>query len=208
MRSGVLTAAGSVRLYNPGMKSRHKKVGKRLYLTARDVLADIPPPAIARRLKVRPKVSDAKRVRAEAPASVRPKSAGVRSDEPFLSLEEAAQLLHVSRTGINKLIDAGTLANIRNEGPHRRVERSAVLTYKAESKARQAAGMATMVDATQRLGLYDAEVSERRAALGAFLDDWEAEHSPITSVELERAGKELRKKSQILRKTKTVKTKR
>jgi hypothetical protein len=50
-------------------------------------------------------------------------------------------------------------------------------------------------------GLYDAEASERRAALGLFLDDWEKQHGPITSVELNRAGKELRKKSQVLRKS-------
>ena len=52
------------------------------------------------------------------------------------------------------------------------------------------------------------EASERRAALGVFLDDWENDHGPITSVELDRAGKELRKKSQVLRETKTVKPKR
>jgi excisionase family DNA binding protein len=132
----------------------------------------------------------------------------VRTDEPFLSLEEAAQLLHVSRTHINKLIDTGKLEDVQTEGPQRRIEKSAVLTYKAERKARQAAGMATLVDAPQRLGLYDAEFSERRAALGVFLDDWEKEHGPITSVELDRAGKELRKKSQVSRKTKTVKPKR
>jgi hypothetical protein len=37
-----------------------------------------------------------------------------------------------------------------------------------------------------------AEASERRAALGVFLDDWEKDHGPITSVELDRAGKELK----------------
>jgi len=37
---------------NQAMKSRHKIAGKRVYITARDVLADMPPPAIARRLKV------------------------------------------------------------------------------------------------------------------------------------------------------------
>jgi excisionase family DNA binding protein len=115
----------------------------------------------------------------------------VNADEPFLSPEEAAQLLRVSRTHINKLIDTGKLGEIQTEGPRRRIAKSAVLTYKAESKTRQAAGMATMVDATQRLGLYDAEASERRAALGVFLDDWEKEHGSITSVELDRAGKEL-----------------
>ena len=30
------------------------------------------------------------------------------------------------------------------------------------------------------------------AALGVFLDHWEKEHGPITSVELDRASKELR----------------
>jgi excisionase family DNA binding protein len=192
------------------MKSRSKKGSKRRYITARDVLADIPSPAIARRLTVKPlsTLSGAKRLRAKAPASVRRKSAGVKADEPFLSLEEAAQLLHVSRTHINKLIDTGKLGEIQTEGPHRRIAKSAVLTYKAESKIRQAAGMATMFDATQRLGLYDAEASELRAALGVFLDDWEIEHGSITSVELHRAGKELSEQSQVLQKTQTVKPKR
>lgn len=61
--------------YNLAMKSRHKKAGKRRYITARDVLADIPPPAIAQRLKVKPNVSDAKRLRTKAAASPRRKSA-------------------------------------------------------------------------------------------------------------------------------------
>src|SRR5258708_13992208 len=90
------------------MKSRSKKGSKRRYITARDVLADIPSPAIARRLTVKPlsTLSGAKRLWAKAPASVQRKSAGVKADEPFLSPEEAAQLLHVSRTHINKLSPA------------------------------------------------------------------------------------------------------
>ncbi len=56
------------------MKSRHKKAGKRLYITARDVLADIPPPAPARRLTVKPKASGAKRLQAKRPTSARHKS--------------------------------------------------------------------------------------------------------------------------------------
>jgi excisionase family DNA binding protein len=175
--------------YNSAMKSRSKKGSKRRYITARDVLADIPSPAIARRLTVKPlsMLSGAKRLRAKAPASVQRKSAGVKADEPFLSPEEAAQLLHVSRTHINKLIVTGKLGEIQTEGPRRRIAKPAVLTFKAESKTRQAAGMATMFDATQR-----------RAALGVFLDDWEKEHGSITSVELDRAGKELSEQSQVL----------
>jgi hypothetical protein len=96
--------------YYPAMKSRSKKGSKRRYITARDVLADIPPPAIARRLKVEPNVSDAKRLRTKAAASPRRKSAR----------------------------------------------------------------------------------AEASAALGVFLDHWEKEHGPFTSVELARASKELR----------------
>jgi hypothetical protein len=92
------------------MKSREKKAGKRRYITARDVLADIPPPAIARRPKVKSNVADAKRSRTKAAVSPRRKSAR----------------------------------------------------------------------------------AEASAALSVFLDHWEKEHGPITSVELNRASKELR----------------
>jgi hypothetical protein len=91
------------------MKSRHKKAGKRLYITARDMRADIPPPAVARRLTVQPKVTEAKRLLSKTPAPGRRNSAGAKA----------------------------------------------------------------------------------AAALGAFLDEWEKEHGPFTSVELARAGKEL-----------------
>lgn len=77
-------------------------------------------------------------------------------------------------------------------------------TYKADSSA----DMAGLFDATQRPGHSDTEASQRQAALGVFLDDWEKEHGPITSVELARAGKEMHKKSQVIWKTKTVKPKR
>jgi hypothetical protein len=89
---------------------RSKKGSKRRYITARDELADIPPPANARRLKVKPNVPDAKRSRTKAAAPPRRKSAR----------------------------------------------------------------------------------AEASAALGVVLDHWEKEHGPITSVELDRASKELR----------------
>jgi hypothetical protein len=92
------------------MKSRSKKGSNRRYITARNVLADIPPPTIARGLKVKPNVSDAKRLRTKAAGSPRRKSAR----------------------------------------------------------------------------------AEASAALGVFLDHWEKDHGPITSVELARARKELR----------------
>jgi len=86
--------------------------------------------------------------------------------DPLLSSEEAAKLLHVSRTHINMLIDSGKLGQItRTEGGHRRIARTAVLKYKAESKLRRARGVNAMVEATERLGLYDAEAAELRAAM-------------------------------------------
>jgi hypothetical protein len=69
--------------YNLAMKSRRERAGKRLYTTARDVLADPLPSAIAQRLKIQPlpKVSDANRLRANAPASARRKSASAQAPE-------------------------------------------------------------------------------------------------------------------------------
>ena len=72
----------------------------------------------------------------------------------------------VSRTHINMLMDTGKLGEItRTHGGHRRIARAAVLEYKAESKGRRADGMKAMVEATDRLGLYDAEAAELRAAM-------------------------------------------
>jgi len=86
--------------------------------------------------------------------------------DPLLSSEEAAKLLHVSRTHINMLIDSGKLGQVnRTEGGHRRIARTAVLKYKAKSKLRRARGVNAMVEATERLGLYDAEAAELRAAM-------------------------------------------
>ena len=92
--------------YNPAMKSRSKKGSKRRYITARDVLADIPPPAIARRLTIKPNVSEAKRLRTKAAASPRRKS--VRADASAAlgvfsgSLGERARSDHFRRTGKGK----------------------------------------------------------------------------------------------------------
>lgn len=79
-------------------------------------------------------------------------------DGDELTSEEAAQLLHVSRTHINTLMDTGKLGAVsRTAGGHRRVSRTTVLDYKARSKERQAKGLEAMADASQRLGLYAKE---------------------------------------------------
>lgn len=64
------------------------------------------------------------------------------------------------------LIDSGKLGDIaRTEGGHRRIAKAAVLKYKAESKRRRARGVNTLIKATEKLGLYDAEDAELRAAM-------------------------------------------
>jgi excisionase family DNA binding protein len=81
-------------------------------------------------------------------------------EDEVVTSEKAAQLLHVSRTHVNSLVEAGKLGPVTlTEGGHRRISKAAVLHYKADSKHRQARGLATMTEASQRLGLYDHELA-------------------------------------------------
>lgn len=88
------------------------------------------------------------------------------SGDDEITSEAAAKLLHVSRTHLNTLVESGVLGDVRRTaGGHRRISRAAVLEYKERSKARQAKGLDEMVEASRRLGLYDAElkgIPERR----------------------------------------------
>jgi excisionase family DNA binding protein len=81
-------------------------------------------------------------------------AAAAPGEDEVVTSEEAAQLLHVSRTHVNSLVEAGKLGPVSlTEGGHRRISKAAVLHYKAGSKQRQARGLATMTEASQRLGL-------------------------------------------------------
>jgi excisionase family DNA binding protein len=104
--------------------------------------------------------------KAGIPASLQSPALDDDADDPLLSSEEAAKLLHVSRTHINMLIDSGKLGEItRTVGGHRRIAKTAVLKYKVESKQRRARGLDAMVKSSERLGLYDTEDAELRAAM-------------------------------------------
>lgn len=86
--------------------------------------------------------------------------APAEDDGEQLTSEVAARLLHVSRTHLNTLVDAGVLGEVsRTAGGHRRVSKAAVLAYKADSRSRQAKGLDAMAQASQRLGLYDDELA-------------------------------------------------
>lgn len=81
------------------------------------------------------------------------------ADSEWLTSQDASKLLHVSRTHMNTLLDSGVLGEIlRTAGGHRRVSREAVMTYKEESKQRQAAALDAVADASQRLELYAGEL--------------------------------------------------
>jgi excisionase family DNA binding protein len=88
-------------------------------------------------------------------------------DDDELTSEAAAKLLHVSRSHLNTLADSGALGAIRRTaGNHRRISKTALLDYKKRSKERQAKGLDAMMEASQKLGLYDEEIADvpRRAS--------------------------------------------
>lgn len=79
--------------------------------------------------------------------------------EDELTTEAAAKLLQVSRTRLVTLVASGQLGKVRRTaGGHRRISKAAVLRYKSASKERQAKGLGAMVEASERLGLYDQEL--------------------------------------------------
>ena len=87
-------------------------------------------------------------------------------DDELLTSQDAAKLLHVSRTHMNMLIDTGKLGAVSiTDGGHRRIARSVVLAHKKRAKARQVLGLAEMVGTSARLGLYAGEIANtpRRA---------------------------------------------
>lgn len=80
-------------------------------------------------------------------------------DPRALTSEEAADLLHVSRSHVNALADAGTLGEVmRTAGGHRRLSRAQVLAYKEQCKRTQAKGLEAMIAASEKAGLYDLEL--------------------------------------------------
>lgn len=83
------------------------------------------------------------------------------SDE--LTLAEAARLLHVSRLYLITLVEEGRFPSVRvTRGGHRRISRAEVLAYKEKLRKSQMSGLEKMVDASQRMRLYDDEIRELR----------------------------------------------
>jgi excisionase family DNA binding protein len=77
----------------------------------------------------------------------------------YLSSVEAALVLHVSRQYFDQLVRTGKLGPSRyTRDGHRRFAASKVLAYKKRVKVTQRAGLKKMMEATRRMGLYDAEL--------------------------------------------------
>jgi hypothetical protein len=76
-----------------------------------------------------------------------------------ISSEAAAVTLHVSPLYFESLVVAGILTPAtQGQDGHPLFSLAAVLAYKKRSKAMQRSGLTRMMHATQRLGLYDAEL--------------------------------------------------
>jgi excisionase family DNA binding protein len=74
------------------------------------------------------------------------------SDEPEITTEQAAKLLHVSRPYIVGLVDKGQLP-ARTVGKQRRLMLKDVLAYKRENEAKRREALAELAALDQELGL-------------------------------------------------------
>lgn len=80
------------------------------------------------------------------------------ADNAELTCEAAAKLLNVSPKYLYALVDEGRLPSRTVKGGHRRIPRAAVLAYRKKMRAEQSEGLDRLMDASQRMGIYDAEL--------------------------------------------------
>lgn len=78
----------------------------------------------------------------------------------LLTIEDAAKLLFVSPKHIHLLIQRGDLPVQETPEGGMRILRSVLLEYRKKLKARQKEGIDAMMDASERLGLYDEELKD------------------------------------------------
>lgn len=83
-----------------------------------------------------------------------------------LSTQEAADLLRISRTTLVRLLEAGAIP-FEKPSRHRKVRLDDLLDYRRRQRSQAELAFADMVADTQRLGLYDADPAEVKAALKA-----------------------------------------
>jgi excisionase family DNA binding protein len=83
-----------------------------------------------------------------------------------LSTQEAADLLRISRTTLVRLLETGAIP-FDKPSRHRKVRLDDLLEYRRRQRSQAELAFADMVADTERLGLYDADPAEAKAALKA-----------------------------------------
>jgi excisionase family DNA binding protein len=84
----------------------------------------------------------------------------------LLSTQEAADLLRVSRTTLVRLLENGAIP-FEKLSRHRKVRLDDLLEYRRRQRSAAELALADMIADTERLGLYDADPDDIRAALRA-----------------------------------------
>ena len=82
----------------------------------------------------------------------------------MLSTQEAADLLRISRTTLVRLLETGAIP-FEKPSRHRKVRLDDLLEYRRRQRNQAELALADMIADTERLGLYDADPAEMRAAL-------------------------------------------
>jgi excisionase family DNA binding protein len=83
-----------------------------------------------------------------------------------LSTQEAADLLRISRTTLVRLLDTGAIPFDR-PSRHRKVRLDDLLEYRRRQQSQAELALADMVAEAERLGLYDMDPADLKAALKA-----------------------------------------
>jgi excisionase family DNA binding protein len=83
-----------------------------------------------------------------------------------LSTQEAADLLRISRTTLVRLLETGAIP-FEKPSRHRKVRLDDLLEYRRRQRSQAELAFADMIADTERLGLYDTDPAEVRAALKA-----------------------------------------
>ena len=83
-----------------------------------------------------------------------------------LSTQEAADLLRISRTTLVRLLETGAIP-FEKPSRHRKVRLDDLLEYRRRQQSQAELAFADMIADTERLGLYDADPAQVKAALKA-----------------------------------------
>jgi excisionase family DNA binding protein len=90
-----------------------------------------------------------------------------------LSTQEAADLLRISRTTLVRLLETGVIP-FDKPSRHRKVQLDDLLEYRRRQRSQAELAFEDMVADTERLGLYDADPAQVKAALKAARKNPEA----------------------------------